>query len=95
MYGAAEPESPSNNRLDGGEEEDYKEEEHRVVQIVRMEAQLADGDGSSWAEEITPSFGHTLCDRYKGTKPLIGQFEALFLTHHHRRPFCNECCLVS
>ncbi|XP_019729748.1 uncharacterized protein LOC109518381 isoform X2 [Hippocampus comes] len=92
MYGAAEPESPSNNRLDGGEEEDYKEEEHRVVKIVHMEAQLADGDGSSWAGELTPSFGHTLRDRYKGTKPLIGLFRVTeCVCEEDARTYCFLC----
>ncbi|XP_051927912.1 uncharacterized protein si:ch211-199g17.2 isoform X2 [Hippocampus zosterae] len=92
MYGAAEPESPSNNMLDGGEEQDYKEEEHRVVTIVHKVAQLAEGDGSSWAEEITPSFGHTLRNRYKGKKPLIGLFRVTeCVCEEDARTYCFLC----
>ncbi|XP_037119891.1 uncharacterized protein si:ch211-199g17.2 isoform X4 [Syngnathus acus] len=83
LYGPAEPESLSNDKHD---------EEERVVTIRHNEEQLADGDGSSWAEETTPSFGHILRDRYKGKKPLIGLFRVTeCVCQEDRRTYCFLC----
>ncbi|XP_049606135.1 uncharacterized protein si:ch211-199g17.2 isoform X1 [Syngnathus scovelli] len=83
MYGPAKPESLSNDKHD---------EEERVVTICHNEEQLADGDGSSWAEETTPSFGHILRDRYKGKKPLIGLFRVTeCVCQEDRRTYCFLC----
>ncbi|XP_077363941.1 uncharacterized protein LOC144007873 [Festucalex cinctus] len=92
MYGPTEPKIHMNDNHEEDEENVDEDEEHRVVTVDHWKAQFADGDASSWAKESVLSFGHTLRDRYKGPKPLIGLFRVTeCVCEEDGRTYCFLC----
>ncbi|XP_057684430.1 uncharacterized protein si:ch211-199g17.2 isoform X2 [Corythoichthys intestinalis] len=85
MHGPDGPESPLND------ENENEEGKHRVVTICHKV--VAGTDGNGWnSMESSPSFGHTLRDRYRGSRPLIGLFRVTeCVCDDDDRTYCFLC----